>query len=187
MIKPAILLLTIFFSNLLFCSKEFTFIPVYQDSLQQLLDDEKTLKLDAISLPTKIIEREGIKQKILLKKVSSLKTALITQESSRQQAQAVDLISIDSLMQEIELQNTRLSPQECATVVVRDCNKFDQYLKLNAQYLKYHEDHPSDDPNKPMVRSKPDANFTSKPMPRDIAAVFVSLKMQQKIDAQRKW
>jgi len=119
--------------------------------------EETTLKSDSISL--------------------SVTTAL---------SATADLISIDSLTQEIESQNKYLSPSACAAKIV-GTDQYWKYLKLNGQYLKCHEDKSTDNPSKPMIRSKPDENFQFQEMPRDIAALFVSLKMQQKIDAKRKW
>ena len=176
MIQLSIFLFSLFFSYGVYCcEEEVTLAQSYKDSLELLLQDEKTINIHTY------VGTKAAMGKRNRTELTSKKSKLIEQNCLEVS------ISIDSLMQEIELQKTRLSPQECAAVIVQDNNKLDQYFKLNAQHLKYHEDDPSANPHAPIIRSKPDENFTKKEMPRDIAELFVSLKMQQRIDTQRKW
>jgi hypothetical protein len=176
MIQVSIFLLTLFFSYRVYsCEEEVTLTQSYKDSLEQLLQDEKTIDIHTY------VGTKALMGKLNSSEFVCKKRELIQKNSIN------NLISIDSLMQEMELQKIRLSPQESASAIVQDNNKLDQYFKLNAQHLKYHEDDPSANPHAPIIRSKPDENFTKKEMPRDIAQLFVSLKMQQKIDAKRKW
>ncbi len=154
--------------------------------VEQPVNCETTLKSDDISLPMttkpKISQSGSSKLKAdLLKKIKASRAVQIKKSQS-----LIDLISIDNLTKEVEAQGKRLSPADCAKKIV-GTNQYWEYTKLNAEYLKYHEDNPNEDPRVSIVRSKPDENFKFKEMPRDITALFVSLKMQQKIDAKRKF